>query len=298
MKAKRYNSGKLRFGLIPTEALEELALVYTKGAHKYTVYEDENGKKYDGKNITLEDSKTLKIVEDGANNWRLGQNWKSSIESVKRHIHAWENGEDIDEELGTKHLANAAWGLFSILTYYKIFPQGDDRPRYFPNIKIGYDIDGVLADFNAYFHSYLDIDRENKEVYHWNDPFILANFSRIESDEKFWLNIPPLNKPENIYFEPVAYITSRTINPETSKKWLDKHHFPSAKVYSTKEYSKLELCKQLGIDFFIDDSYENFCDLNNGGVKCFLYSQSYNLKYNVGDLRVGGLSELKNKILR
>jgi len=265
----RYNSGKLRYDLVHPIAHEGLVRVLTKGSEKYA-----------------------------PRNWELGMSWSKVIASLKRHLSAIENGEDFDLETGELHIDHLQCNAHFLSAYYKIFPQGDDRPRYFSNIKIGYDIDGVLADFNSYFHSYLDIDRENKEVYHWNDPFILSNFSRISSDEKFWLNIPALNKPENIYFEPVAYITSRTISPEISKKWLDENHFPSAKVYNTKEYSKLELCKQLGIDFFIDDSYENFCDMNNGGIKCFLYSQSYNLKYEVGGLRVNGLSELKNKILR
>lgn len=50
-EARRYNKGKLRYELISPIALEEIAKVYTKGADKYTLY-DENGD----------------ILDDGSNN--------------------------------------------------------------------------------------------------------------------------------------------------------------------------------------------------------------------------------------
>ena len=39
--ARRYNSGKLKYNLIPASFLKELARVYTIGAEKYTIRDDE-----------------------------------------------------------------------------------------------------------------------------------------------------------------------------------------------------------------------------------------------------------------
>ena len=70
--AKRYNTGKTRFELIPRKPLELLAEVYTKGAHKYTVYADEQGNRILGKDISVEEvaKRKLIILEDGSDNWR------------------------------------------------------------------------------------------------------------------------------------------------------------------------------------------------------------------------------------
>ena len=129
-KARRYNTGKLRYELISPYALEELAKVYTLGAEKYTIRDGDGN-----------------IIDDGANNWRKGLSWTEAIGSVKRHLQAFEKGEDVDE-LGSLHLANAAWGLFSILEYYKTHPELDDRiHRTLSKPRITLDIDDVCADF-------------------------------------------------------------------------------------------------------------------------------------------------------
>ena len=100
--------------LIPTAPIKYLAEVYTRGAHKYSIYEDENGKRIAGKDIPLEEvaRQKLKMVYDGANNWRNGLSWTQTMAAVKRHIMAWDECQELDPELGTRHLANAAWGLF------------------------------------------------------------------------------------------------------------------------------------------------------------------------------------------
>lgn len=131
MQARRYNKGKLRYELLPEKALKDLVDVYTRGAEKYTIYNEDGS-----------------IKDDGANNWRTGLPWMDMIGSVERHIRSFKQGEDIDPELGTKHLANAAWGLLGILEYYKIAPEFDNRPHdYLSDRKIGLDIDEVLCNW-------------------------------------------------------------------------------------------------------------------------------------------------------
>src|SRR6476659_11327778 len=130
-KGKRYNKGKVRYELIPDYPLYCLAMVYTLGAHKYSVYKDENGKLIKGVDIPYEEAHKYELVEDGADNWKLGLSCKETRASITRHEKDYDAGEDFDKELGTYHLANAAWGLFALLDQYKTHPELDDRkPAY------------------------------------------------------------------------------------------------------------------------------------------------------------------------
>lgn len=84
----KFDSGKARFDLIPPEALEEIAKIYTMGAEKY----DDN-------------------------NWRKGMKWGRVYSAVQRHLNAYWQGEDIDPESGLKHLAHAAWGCLTLINF-------------------------------------------------------------------------------------------------------------------------------------------------------------------------------------
>lgn len=299
MSARRYNKGKLRYSLIPHEALSQIAEVYTKGAHKYSIYKDKDGNIISGKDISLEDAINLELIENGDNNWRSGQLWLETADSAIRHIESWKSGIDIDPDLGTPHLANAVCNIMSLLTYSKIYKQGDNRVKHiFINPRVGYDLDSVLADFNPYIHEKFGIKRDLNEIMHWKDHIILEYFEKIKYNKDFWLNVPVLTDSKDIYFEPKVYITSREIDEEVSKEWLKKNNFPFAPVVNTNGRNKYDIAKEYKLDFFIDDAYENFAELNNNGIKCFLFDQPYNRKYNVGDLRIKNMKEFNEKLLK
>jgi hypothetical protein len=95
----KYDQGKLRYDLIPPDALEEIAKVYTLGAEKY-----------------------------GDRNWEKGLRWGRIFGAVFRHFIAWAKGEDADEETGLHPLAHAAWGCLTLLAYAKRNIGEDDRP--------------------------------------------------------------------------------------------------------------------------------------------------------------------------
>lgn len=279
VKGRRYNKGKLRYELISTIALEEIAKVYTIGAEKYTI-RDELGN----------------IVEDGSNNWRNGLYWMDCIASTKRHIEKFMKGIDVDEETNTLHLANACWNLMTIIDFYKSFPQGDDRPkRFLKQPHIGLDIDGVIADFTGSWHDiYPEINAKPNSWY--IDRAIGDRFKTMAANgelDKFYLNIKPLLKPEELCFEPHCYITSRPVTKEITEQWLDKHNFPARPVISLDiRQSKVDAAKQAGVEIFIDDSYENFVELNNNGIFTYLYTTTWNERYDVGHMRLNALNNI------
>lgn len=96
----RYDDGKTRYDLIPFDALHAVAEVYTQGAVKYA-----------------------------PRNWEKGMLYSRCLGSLMRHVAAWQNGEDVDAESGSHHMAHAAWNALALLTYNLRGTGSDDRPK-------------------------------------------------------------------------------------------------------------------------------------------------------------------------
>lgn len=268
-KGLRFNEGKTRYDLVPQFAQDQYAQVLTKGAEKYA-----------------------------ERNWELGMKWSKVTASLKRHTAAFERGEDYDKETGLLHTAHIMCNAAFLTEYYRIYPQGDDRPHnYLKKAKIGLDIDEVLCDWvggwQDYFGKHNAIDQRPTS---WNfDYSITDKFKRTSPEllHEIYINLPAKAKPADLGFEPHCYITSRSVPVELTKQWLQKNGFPTAQVYSVGlGKSKVEVAKESGIEIFVDDCYEHFIDLNKAGICCFLYDAPHNQRYNVGHKRIFSLNEL------
>lgn len=279
MSGLRFNSNKLRHDLIEPFAIQELAKVFTKGAIKYE-----------------------------ARNWEKGMKWSNMLASLKRHINAFERGEDFDfdseckdcqegeckNHTGLYHIAHAAWNCLGLLSYYKIYPQGDDRQhQYLTHPKIGLDIDEVICDWVGEWVKYHNIPVPKTWFF---DRDIMSKFSSMREAgtlDEFYLSLPPKVDPDNIPFEPHCYITSRPVSTEVTEKWLDKHGFPARPVYTVPPgQSKLQIIKESGIEVFVDDRFDNFTELNKAGICTYLFDAPHNQRYNVGYKRIFSLKEL------
>ena len=76
---RKFDGGKLQYGLIPPLALEETVKVLTFGAQKYE-----------------------------PDNWKLVPDSKRRyFDALQRHLWAWKQGEQNDPETGLSHLAHA-----------------------------------------------------------------------------------------------------------------------------------------------------------------------------------------------
>lgn len=87
-----------RYDLIPPGALELVAKLYGRGAGKYDDH-----------------------------NWRRGYDWSLSFAALNRHLWAFWNGEDMDEEMGLPHMACVIFHAMTLLTYMEEHPEFDDR---------------------------------------------------------------------------------------------------------------------------------------------------------------------------
>ena len=97
-EAVKYDDGKLRYDLVPPDALEELVHVYSSGAYKY-----------------------------GDRNWEEGMDYGRVFGAMMRHAWAWWGGGNRDKESGLHHLAHVAWGCFTLIAYSKRGVGTDDR---------------------------------------------------------------------------------------------------------------------------------------------------------------------------
>ncbi|QQV89743.1 5' nucleotidase [Cellulophaga phage Calle_1] len=262
----RYNTGKLRYDLQHPVATEGLVKVLTKGAEKYA-----------------------------PRNWERGMKWSDVIQSLDRHWAAFKNGEDYDPETGELHINHLQCNAHFLSAYYKIYPQGDDRAHgYLENVKIGLDIDEVLADWLGAWTELRGSDAHPKDWYF--DRELMDIFGKMESDgvlNSFFMDIKPLIDPKDINFDVHCYITSRPIDSKITERWLDIHGFPARPVYTVSPgVSKVDIAKREGIEVFVDDSFANFKALNNAGICCFLMDKSHNRKYDVGFKRITNINDI------
>lgn len=96
---RKYDSDKTRYELIPPEALEALARLYTDGAFKYE-----------------------------PRNWEKGMSWSRVFGALMRHAWAWFRGEDYDTETKAHHMIAVAWNAFTLYIYQIRNVGESDRP--------------------------------------------------------------------------------------------------------------------------------------------------------------------------
>ena len=97
-KGVRKNQGKLRWRLLPWDALTSLLEIYEFGAEKYE-----------------------------ARGWEKGYSWEETFDSLQRHLLAWYFGERLDPESGKPHLAHAVWNTITLLAFELRGIGKDDR---------------------------------------------------------------------------------------------------------------------------------------------------------------------------
>ena len=96
---KKFDIGKLRYDLVPVEAMEEVVRVLTYGASKY-----------------------------GDRNWEQGMSWSRNYAAAHRHLKDFWKGEDLDDESGIRSLAHAIVDCLFLLDYQLKQRGTDDRP--------------------------------------------------------------------------------------------------------------------------------------------------------------------------
>ena len=269
---KRFDEGKLRYDLVPTRAVKEIAKVLTFGAKKY-----------------------------GDRNWEKGMEWGKVIGSLERHLTSWKGGEDFDQESGLSHLSHLITNVAFLIEYSETYPQGDNRQVWFHSKpRIAIDIDEVIADFIGHYTKKFGLDE--KSLNNWiSDSQMFERLESLYNDEEFWMSIPVKTPASELLFEPVCYITKRMCPVKVTENWLSKHGFPSAPIYSISENeSKLKVAITNNIDWFIEDRFDTFLEFHTRSnykpgekyVLCWLFDAPHNQKYDVQGKRLKSFKDL------
>jgi hypothetical protein len=162
------------------------------------------------------------------------------------------------------------------------------------NIKIGLDVDEVVADFLNSFSEWTKIDCTN--IKHFDFSYSIWPIIKALPPE-FWLNVKPKIHPEDLNFLPTCYISKRSFAKEITEQWIEKNGLPCVPVYHVEHNdTKVKACKDSGIDVYVDDSIINFQELNAAGIKTFLMDTRQNRQFDVGDYRLHHIRELIHKI--
>lgn len=96
----KFDADKPMLDLISPRAEEGLGLVLTYGASKYRPH-----------------------------NWRKGLEWSRVVAALKRHLNAFERGEDLDPESGLPHIDHVMCNAMFLSEFQKTGTGTDDRYR-------------------------------------------------------------------------------------------------------------------------------------------------------------------------
>lgn len=163
-------------------------------------------------------------------------------------------------------------------------------------MRIVFDCDGVLANFNAGFrrlaHEMFGTSLECAEKYTWDDygggiteDQVNRAWNRIKQEDWFWALLDPLATPEELdrigrleKEHDLYFVTSRVgKNPKRqTEDWLsDVVRRPTVIVSSRKG----EICAGIGADYCIDDKAGNavYVAYHSPRTKSYLLSAPYNL---------------------
>lgn len=101
----KFDDGKVKFSLLPWDAVREVAVVFTRGAKKYE-----------------------------PRNWEKGMAWSRVYDSTQRHLTDWfQKRETLDPDgTGLRNIAQAAWGCLVLLAWELRGHGTDDRPNVTP----------------------------------------------------------------------------------------------------------------------------------------------------------------------
>mgnify|MGYP003344596328 FL=1 len=96
-EGRKFDGGKLEYGLLPPKALEATVEILTFGAQKYA-------------------RDNWKYVDDSKRRY---------FDALQRHVWAWKQGEKLDPESGKHHLAHAMCCLMFLYEHDTIYSKED-----------------------------------------------------------------------------------------------------------------------------------------------------------------------------
>lgn len=139
-------------------------------------------------------------------------------------------------------------------------------------MRIGLDIDGVLANFNDAYSRRFNVS----DISIHEDYLIIKNVEQILKNEKeFWTGLDVIGRPN---FDVMLYCTKRVNKKEWTKEWIVRNGLQNRPIYQMylQTGNKATMIKGR-VDLFIDDSMSNFISINKSGIPCLLYTKGHGI---------------------
>lgn len=137
-------------------------------------------------------------------------------------------------------------------------------------LKIGLDLDDTIFAFMQTYINKFGSPKSSKEI--------AKNVYRLRKNKDFWENLPAINIPN---FKPELICTKRINSKSFTKKALAKINIINTPIYQLYYYHSKKSSRIKGkCDVFIDDSIDNFIELNESGVPCLLIDSEWNRHFN------------------
>lgn len=163
-------------------------------------------------------------------------------------------------------------------------------------MKIGLDVDGVLADF--YLSMCERFNQPYERVGEYEIGFFNDNIDLITTDKVFWDGLKVLNHPSMLTFDFDYYITAIPNHLAESRiAWLKNNGFPDKPVIVS--FDKVSACRELGISVMIDDKPDTMLKFKEAedlvGIQ---YIPPYSDMMVHGDYQVRCLTEIQDIIFQ
>jgi uncharacterized HAD superfamily protein len=175
-------------------------------------------------------------------------------------------------------------------------------------MRIGWDVDGVIADFVGDVLTQLGRD----EYYIDIDQIIEHDIMKYIPEsvrEKYDARLATCFEHLPIYSETLKIIESIpaqhyyiTVRPQAvmqTYRWFAKHNIPSQGIFfAHDEHEKAEIASFLHLDAYIDDKYENVVAVAKHVKKTFLLTRPWNRSYEIpeGVLRLSSIEDLHSHL--
>ena len=188
-------------------------------------------------------------------------------------------------------------------------------------MKIGIDIDNVIADLDKTFLEEFEREDKNKRnkgiinknakhitegMFDWNseeiEDFICNNMDRMA--EKFDLIEGAKEYINKLYEENEIFLITHRSNHFFNNhelvtiNWLNEKGIKYDKLVFTKSKDKSPECIENGVDIMFDDEADNCKCVLNAGIECFLMKTRYNENYSLNIPIINGWKEIYSLICK
>lgn len=188
-------------------------------------------------------------------------------------------------------------------------------------MKIGLDIDNVIADFDkGIMESFLELDKKkrNRGIINPDGLWIadMFDWSREEVNEFFELHMEELAGRLEVRTGAREYMTrlmeeghelyliSNRVYPayrepvKVTRGWLEKNKIPYTELVMTRTTDKTEECRKCGVEIMFDDNPENCHYLIGSGIRCCCVMTNYPLSQREGLEHVNDWADLYETVCR